>query len=134
MNFKRFVLRPHASSNVDRERDTDVVRAFLDHREKPFGNANPLPVLESVMSANVIAFPAAQRRTQVQSAVKMLNETHGAAANQAWKLLIHKMSDEFVAMGLSSGETRRQVLEFQAAVQLELRAQSEPDAFSPRCS
>lgn len=83
------------------------------------------------MSANVIAFPAAQRRMQVRNAVKLLNETHGDAANEAWKLLMRKMADEFVAMGFSTGEMRRQVLEFQAAVQLELRAQSAPDMRGP---
>lgn len=74
------------------------------------------------MSARVVAFPAARRQAQIRSAVKLLNETHGEAANEAWKTLMRKMADELTAMGFSAGEMRRQVLEFQAAVQLELRA------------
>ena len=84
------------------------------------------------MSAHVIAFPAAQRQVQIRNAVRMLDETHGEAANEAWKSLMRKMADELVAMGFSSGEIRRHVLEFQAAVQLELCARSAPDMPSPQ--
>ena len=86
------------------------------------------------MSAHVIAFPAAQRRAQVRNAVRMLNETHGEAANEAWKILMREMADELLEIGFSTGEMRRQVLEFQAAVQLELMAQSAPETCSPRSS
>lgn len=76
------------------------------------------------MSAQLIAFPAAQRTAQVRNAARMLNETHGEAANEAWKLLMRSMADELIAAGLSTGEMRRQVLEFQAAVQFELHGRS----------
>jgi hypothetical protein len=79
------------------------------------------------MSCDVIAFPAARRRAEILEAVKLLNETHGEAANVAWRSLMTRMAEELTAMGLSNGEMRRQVLEFQAAVQLELQAQSAPD-------
>ena len=83
------------------------------------------------MSAHLLAFPLAQRHAEVRSAVRMLNDTHGEAANEAWRNLMRKMAEELVAMGFSTGEMRRQVLEFQAAVQLELRAQLAPDRVSP---
>ena len=76
------------------------------------------------MSNEVIAFPSARRRAQVLQAVKMLNETHGEAANEAWRSLMRSMADQLTSMGISTAEMRRQVLEFQAAVQLELRDQA----------
>lgn len=83
------------------------------------------------MSADVIAFPAARRRMQIQDAVAMLNETHGEAANAAWRNLMRAMADELLAVGVSTAEMRRQVLEFQAAVQLELCAQAEEGMLNP---
>jgi hypothetical protein len=61
----------------------------------------------------------------------MLNETHGEAANDAWKILMRRLADELAAMGLSTGEMRRQVLEFQAAVQLELHTYSMTQGLGP---
>ena len=77
------------------------------------------------MSCEIVAFPAARRRSRILDAVKMLNETHGPAANEAWKLLMRKMAEELIAMGVSNGDMRQQVLEFQAAVQLEMQEQFE---------
>ena len=77
------------------------------------------------MSNEVIAFPSARRRAQVLQAAKMLNETHGEAANEAWRTLMRSMAGQLTAMGIPTWEMRRQVLAFQAAVQLELMAQSE---------
>ena len=77
------------------------------------------------MSSEVIAFPSARRRAEVLQAANMLNQTHGEAANEAWRSLMRSMAAQLTAMGVSTGEMRQQVLEFQAAVQLELQAQSE---------
>ena len=77
------------------------------------------------MSSEVIAFPSARRRAEVLRAANMLNQTHGEAANEAWRSLMRAMAAQLTAMGVSTGEMRQQVLEFQAAVQLELQAQSE---------
>jgi hypothetical protein len=84
------------------------------------------------MLCEIIAFPAARRRSRILDAVKMLNETHGAAANEAWKLLMRSMAEELVAMGVSNGEMRQQVLEFQAAVQLEMQAQFAEELMAPQ--
>ena len=83
------------------------------------------------MSCQIIAFPAAQRRVQIVQAAKMLNETHGEAANQAWKALMRSLAEQLGAMGVSAGEVRHQVLEFQAAVQLELMAHTSGDQSRP---
>jgi predicted secreted protein len=77
------------------------------------------------VSSEVIAFPSARRRAEVLHAVNMLNQTHGEAANEAWRSLMRSMAAQLTAVGVSAGEMRQQVLEFQAAVQLELQAQSE---------
>jgi hypothetical protein len=77
------------------------------------------------MSGQVIAFPAAHLRAHIVDAARMLGETHGEAANTAWKTLMRTMAERLIATGLSDGEMRRQILEFQGAVQLELMAQSE---------
>lgn len=77
------------------------------------------------MSGQVVAFPAHRQRAQILDAARMLNETHGDAANTAWKALMRGMAEQLTAMGLSAGEVRRQILEFQGAVQLEMMAQSE---------
>lgn len=77
------------------------------------------------MSCEIVAFPASRRRARILEAVKMLNETHGPAANEAWKISMRAMAEELIAMGVSQAEMRQQVLEFQAAVQLEMQAQFE---------
>ncbi|MGV3551048.1 DUF6074 family protein [Rhizobium sp.] len=77
------------------------------------------------MSCEIKAFPTARRRSRILDAVEMLNETHGPAANEAWKTLMRNMAEELVAMGVSHADMRQQVLEFQAAVQLEMQAQFE---------
>jgi len=77
------------------------------------------------MSGQVIAFPAAHLRAQIVDAARMLSETHGEAANTAYRTLMRTMAERLVAMGLSQGEMRQQILEFQGAVQLELMAQCE---------
>lgn len=85
------------------------------------------------MSGHIVAFPASRRRAQVLRAARMLNQTHGQAANEAWKSLMGSMAAELTAMGVSTGDMRQQVLEFQAAVQIELRAQFEEElALTPR--
>jgi hypothetical protein len=76
------------------------------------------------VSNEVIAFPSARRRADVLEAAKMLNETHGEAANEAWRSMMRTMAAQLTAMGIPAGEMRQQVLDFQAAVQLELRVQS----------
>jgi hypothetical protein len=86
------------------------------------------------MSCEIIAFPAARRRSRILDAVRLLNETHGQAANEAWKLLMRKMAEELVAMGCSNDEMRQQALEFQAAVQLEMQAQFERELMAPQSS
>jgi hypothetical protein len=74
------------------------------------------------MSGQIISFPASRRRAQVLRAAKMLAELHGEAANLAWKSLTKTMAEELLATGISTGDMRQQILEFQASVQLELRA------------
>lgn len=85
------------------------------------------------MTSQIISFPAARRRAQVLEAARMLNEIHGPAANTAWRSLMTGLADELRVAGISESEMRQQVLEFQAAVQLELRAQFESElAQAPR--
>lgn len=86
------------------------------------------------MSCEIVAFPAARRRSRILDAVNMLNETHGPAANEAWKLLMRGMAEELTAMGCSTEDMRRQVLEFQAAVQLEMQAQFERELMESQSS
>jgi hypothetical protein len=76
------------------------------------------------MSAQIIPFRASRRRALIEEAARMLNETHGEAANEAWKRMMRDMAQDLIAKGVPVGEMREQVLEFQAAVQLELMAQS----------
>lgn len=85
------------------------------------------------MSGQIVSFPTSKRRAQVLHAAKMLSELHGEAANKAWKSLMTGMAEQLLAMGISTGEMRQQIMEFQAAVQLELRAQFENElALVPR--
>jgi hypothetical protein len=77
------------------------------------------------MTSQIISFPTARRWAQVLQAARMLNEIHGPAANEAWRSLMSGLAEELRMAGISEGEMRHQVLEFQAAVQLELRAQFE---------
>ncbi|UVC07524.1 hypothetical protein IHQ71_20305 [Rhizobium sp. TH2] len=73
------------------------------------------------MTFHAIAFPAARRRSEIEQAARMLNETHGAAAVAAWKELMRSMAARMQAMGVAENEVREQILDFQAAVQIELQ-------------
>ena len=74
------------------------------------------------MTGQMIAFPTSRHRVQVLRAAHTLAELNGEAANVAWKSLVSTMSEELLANGVSAADMRRQILEFQAVVQLELRA------------
>lgn len=73
------------------------------------------------MTFHAIAFPAARRRSEIEQAARMLNETHGPAAVAAWKELAQSMAVRMRAMGVAEDEVREQILAFQTAVQIELQ-------------
>ncbi|MDB5553662.1 MAG: hypothetical protein JWL86_3646 [Rhizobium sp.] len=73
------------------------------------------------MTFHAIAFPAARRRSEIEQAARMLNETHGTAAVAAWKELAQSMAVRMRAMGVAEDEVREQILDFQTAVQIELQ-------------
>lgn len=73
------------------------------------------------MTFQAIAFPAARRRAEIEKAARMLNEIHGSAATVAWKELAGSMAVRMRAMGVAEAEVRKQILEFQTAVQIELQ-------------
>lgn len=73
------------------------------------------------MTFHAIAFPAARRRVEIERAASMLNEIHGAAAAVAWKELVQSMAAGMRAMGVAEDDIREQILDFQAAVQIELQ-------------
>ena len=73
------------------------------------------------MTFHAIAFPAARRRSEIEQAARMLNETHGTAATVAWIELARSMAMRMRTMGVAEDEVREQILDFQAAVQIELQ-------------
>jgi hypothetical protein len=57
----------------------------------------------------------------VREAAEMLNRTHGEAAVAYWKTLVRSIADPLIAIGIPEDDVRREILEFQASVQLELQ-------------
>ncbi|MCA1369532.1 hypothetical protein I6F15_19270 [Bradyrhizobium sp. BRP14] len=71
-----------------------------------------------IEGGEVVAFPLAARVGNVERCARELDRIHGNAAVEYWKIECRQLAVELSALGLSDPEIRREVLAFQAEVQI----------------
>ncbi|MGE6781696.1 DUF6074 family protein [Ensifer adhaerens] len=69
----------------------------------------------------IVPFPVARRLNAIRNAAAELEDLHGAEALQFWRRRCRALADELFACGCSEDEVRRQVMDFQDEVQVELQ-------------
>ncbi|KAA3498624.1 hypothetical protein DXM27_22530 [Rhizobium rhizogenes] len=73
-------------------------------------------------SSEVIAFPAKNRIADVKRCATMLDRLHGVEANDFWRRECRELAAYLTGLGYEDAAMRREVMEFQNAVQAELWA------------
>jgi hypothetical protein len=73
-------------------------------------------------SSEVIAFPAKNRIADVKRCATMLDRLHGVEANDFWRRECRELAAYLTELGYEDAAMRREVMEFQNAVQAELWA------------
>jgi len=73
-------------------------------------------------SSEVIAFPAKNRIADVKRCATMLDQLHGVEANDFWRRECRELAAYLMGLGYEDAAMRREVMEFQNAVQAELWA------------
>ncbi|GEO86810.1 MULTISPECIES: DUF6074 family protein [Alphaproteobacteria] len=72
-------------------------------------------------AANAIAFfPLASRRDLVRRSAVELDNCHGSAAVDYWRSTCRALGAELLALGCPEEDMRAEIMDFQAAVQMEL--------------
>jgi len=72
----------------------------------------------AIEGGEVVAFPLAARVGDVERCARELDRIHGNAAVEYWKIECRQLAVELSALGLPDSEIRREVLAFQAEVQI----------------
>lgn len=70
--------------------------------------------------STVAFFPLASRRDLVRRSAQALDRLNGRAAEQFWISTCRALGQELLAIGCPEDEMRADVMDFQAAVQMEL--------------
>ncbi|KPF42390.1 DUF6074 family protein [Rhizobium sp. G187] len=70
--------------------------------------------------STIAFFPLASRRDLVRRSAVELDKLNGHAAEQFWKATCRGLGQELLALGCPDDEMRAEVMDFQAAVQIEL--------------
>ncbi len=76
-------------------------------------------------NSEVIAFPAKNRIADVKRCATVLDRLHGAAANDFWRQECRQLAAYLTGLGYDDAAMRREVMEFQSAVQAELWTDAE---------
>jgi hypothetical protein len=71
-------------------------------------------------NSEVIAFPAKNRIANVKRCATMLDRLHGVEANDFWRRECRELAAYLTGLGYEDSAMRREVMEFQNAVQAEL--------------
>ena len=74
----------------------------------------------ATVSRSVHFFPLHLRRDLVREAAENLDRTHGNAAADYWRSTCRGLAADLMAKGCPEHEVREQVMDFQAAVQVQL--------------
>ncbi len=84
--------------------------------------------------SEVIAFPAKNRVRDINRCVQMLEVLHGAEADRFWRDECRALAAHLTDLGYEDGAMRREVMEFQNAVQMQLWAASQTEEAARRDS
>lgn len=69
---------------------------------------------------SIAFFPLASRRDLVRRSAVELDTCHGPAAVDFWRTTCRALGAELLALGCPEEEMRAEIMDFQAAVQMEL--------------
>lgn len=69
---------------------------------------------------SIAFFPLASRRDLVRRSAEELDTCHGPAAVDYWRTTCRALGAELLALGCPEEEMRAEIMDFQAAVQMEL--------------
>lgn len=69
---------------------------------------------------SIAFFPLANRRDLVRRSAVELDRRNGHAAVEFWKTTCRALGNELLALGCPEDEMRAEIMDFQAAVQMEL--------------
>ena len=69
---------------------------------------------------SIAFFPLASRRDLVRRSAEQLDRLNGRAAADFWKSTCRGLGNELLELGCPEDEMRAEIMDFQAAVQMEL--------------
>ena len=69
---------------------------------------------------SIAFFPLASRRDLVRRSDEALDKCHGPAAVDFWRTTCRALGTELLALGCPEEDMRAEIMDFQAAVQMEL--------------
>lgn len=72
------------------------------------------------VTPSIAFFPLASRRDLVRRSAVALDNCHGPAAVDFWRTTCRALGTELLALGCPEEEMRAEIMDFQAAVQMEL--------------
>jgi hypothetical protein len=72
------------------------------------------------MRSKVVAFPIRNRLGDIKRCASMLDSLHGVEANEFWRTECRSLAAKLTALGYDETAMRREVMEFQFAVQDQL--------------
>ncbi len=72
------------------------------------------------VTPSIAFFPLASRRDLVRRSAVALDNCHGPAAVDFWRTTCRALGAELLALGCPEEEMRAEIMDFQAAVQMEL--------------
>ena len=84
------------------------------------GNRGGMEVSSQMGVSQVVAFPVTNRRAHIRRCAEILDGKHGAEANAYWRQECRQLANELLSIGCPEDDMRRQVMDFQNAVQMEL--------------
>jgi hypothetical protein len=79
------------------------------------------PLFEWDPPAKVVAFPLSRRLAKIRRVADLLDKRQGSEADSYWKTTVRGLADQLARAGVPADDINRELLEFQEAVQAELR-------------
>jgi hypothetical protein len=76
--------------------------------------------MNGTINPTIAFFPLANRRDLVRRSAIELDRLNGYAATEFWKTTCRGLGNELLALGCPEDEMRAEIMDFQAAVQIEL--------------
>ncbi|MDX0112602.1 hypothetical protein GOC07_09980 [Sinorhizobium meliloti] len=79
-----------------------------------------LPLLAWQPPSKILVFPVTRRVGKIRRCAEVLGSKHGKDAESYWRQQVRVVADHLERMGCSEADIKRQIDEFQRAVQAEM--------------